>query len=57
MTRMSIWVLAYKSANETGGRAFTSGTMIGLGNAAGLIASNVFITTEAPYYPTGVFSR
>lgn len=46
-----------QSANETGGRAFTSGTMIGLGNAAGLIASNVFITTEAPYYPTGMFVR
>ncbi|KAF1353103.1 MFS transporter [Delphinella strobiligena] len=45
------WVMNCASGHYK--RAFTSGTMIGLGNAAGLIASNVFITTEAPYYPTG----
>lgn len=27
--------------------------MIGFGNAANIVSSNVFLTTEAPKYPTG----
>lgn len=40
-------------ADDGDNRAFTSGTMIGLGNGGGLIASNIFITTQAPYYRVG----
>lgn len=42
--------------NNVGGhykRAFASAAQIGWGNAGGIVASNIFITTEAPYYKTG----
>ncbi|KAI4718923.1 MFS general substrate transporter [Aureobasidium sp. EXF-10727] len=45
------WVMNNASGHYK--RAFTSGTMIGLGNAGGLVSSNVFFQEEAPYYPTG----
>ncbi|KAG9634725.1 MFS transporter, partial [Aureobasidium melanogenum] len=45
------WVMNNVSGHYK--RAFTSGTMIGLGNAGGLVSSNVFFQEEAPYYPTG----
>lgn len=34
-------------------RSVASAVMIGFGNTGGIIASNVFITSEAPRYPTG----
>lgn len=34
-------------------RSIASAMQIGLGNCGGLVASNVFITSQAPYYPTG----
>lgn len=46
-----IWLL-----NNLGGhwkRAFATGCQLGLGNAAGLVASNIFITSQAPRYPVG----
>jgi MFS family permease len=42
--------------NNMGGNArsaFGTGFMIGIGNCGNLISSNVFITEEAPKYPTG----
>ena len=42
--------------NNVGGhwkRAFAAGCQIGWGNAGGLVASNIFITKEAPRYPVG----
>lgn len=45
------WVMNNASGHYK--RAFTSGTMIGLGNAGGLVSSNVFFQEESPYYPTG----
>ena len=42
--------------NNMGGhykRAVSSAMMIGFGNAGGIVASNIFITGEAPGYPTG----
>lgn len=35
-------------------RALTSGVVIACGNAAGLIASNIFLTREAPRYDTAL---
>ena len=34
-------------------RSVSSAVMIGFGNIGGIIASNIFITSEAPSYPTG----
>ncbi|GAM43198.1 hypothetical protein TCE0_047r17809 [Talaromyces pinophilus] len=34
-------------------RSIASAMQIGLGNCGGLVASNIFITSQAPYYPTG----
>ncbi|KAF2169761.1 hypothetical protein M409DRAFT_64778 [Zasmidium cellare ATCC 36951] len=34
-------------------RSISSAVMVGFGNAGGIVASNVFITSEAPGYPTG----
>ncbi|GAB7352783.1 hypothetical protein MBLNU459_g3405t1 [Dothideomycetes sp. NU459] len=45
------WILNNASGHYK--RAFTSGTMIGVGNGGGLVASNIFITKQAPYYKTG----
>lgn len=42
--------------NNMGGhykRAVAAGMQIGLGNAGGLIASNIYITNQAPTYPVG----
>ena len=42
--------------NNTGGhykRAVSSAMMIGFGNCGGLIASNIFITNQAPAYKVG----
>lgn len=42
--------------NNMGGhykRAISSAMMIGFGNAGGIVASNIFITEEAPGYMTG----
>ena len=42
--------------NNMGGhykRSFASAAQIGWGNAGGIIASNIYFTNEAPYYPTG----
>lgn len=34
-------------------RSLASAIQIGLGNCGGIIASNIFLKAEAPYYPTG----
>lgn len=34
-------------------QAISSAMMVGFGNAGGLVASNVFLASEAPYYHTG----
>ena len=34
-------------------QAISSAVQLGIGNCANFVASNVFITTEAPRYPTG----
>ena len=34
-------------------RAISSAMMVGFGNAGGIVASNIFISAEAPAYPTG----
>lgn len=34
-------------------RSVSSAFQIGFGNLGGIVASNVFITSEAPRYPTG----
>lgn len=34
-------------------RSVSSAVMIGFGNIGGIIASNIFITNEAPAYPVG----
>lgn len=34
-------------------RAFASAAQIGWGNAGGIVASNIFITSQAPYYQVG----
>lgn len=34
-------------------RSVSSAMMIGFGNAGGIVASNIFITSQAPAYPTG----
>ncbi|KAF2168123.1 hypothetical protein M409DRAFT_65638 [Zasmidium cellare ATCC 36951] len=42
--------------NNVGGhykRAFASAAQIGWGNAGGIVASNIYITSEAPFYKTG----
>ena len=42
--------------NNMGGhykRSVSSAMMIGFGNAGGIVASNIFITSQAPAYPTG----
>lgn len=42
--------------NNTSGhykRAISSAMMVGFGNAGGIVASNVFISSQAPAYPTG----
>lgn len=42
--------------NNMGGhykRSVSSAMMIGFGNAGGIVASNVFITSQAPAYPAG----
>lgn len=42
--------------NNVGGhykRAFASAAQIGWGNAGGIVASNIYITHESPYYTTG----
>ena len=43
-------------ANNTGGhykRSVSAAAQIGIGNIGGIIASNVFFQSEAPWYPTG----
>ncbi|WEW55773.1 hypothetical protein PRK78_001206 [Emydomyces testavorans] len=43
-------------SNNMGGhykRAISSSMQIGIGNSGGLVASNVFINSEKPLYPTG----
>ncbi|KAH8885385.1 MFS general substrate transporter [Thozetella sp. PMI_491] len=43
-------------ANNTSGhwkRAFGSGFQVMIGNCAGLVGSNIFLTNESPSYPTG----
>ena len=34
-------------------RAVSSAMQIGLGNSGGIVASNIFITSQAPHYPVG----
>jgi hypothetical protein len=34
-------------------RSIAAALQIGLGNAGGIVASNIFITKQAPYYKTG----
>jgi hypothetical protein len=34
-------------------RSIATALQIGLGNAGGIVASNIFITKQAPYYKTG----
>ena len=47
--------LAWLSNNLSGHwkRAFGSAIQVTIGNLAGVVASNVFLVQEAPYYPTG----
>ncbi|KAK8041695.1 major facilitator superfamily domain-containing protein [Apiospora rasikravindrae] len=47
--------LAWLANNLSGHwkRAFGSGTQVMLGNIAGIVASNIFLNSEAPRYPTG----
>ncbi|KAK7908827.1 hypothetical protein PG985_016130 [Apiospora marii] len=47
--------LAWLANNMSGHwkRAFGSGTQVMLGNIAGIVASNIFLVSEAPRYPTG----
>lgn len=47
--------LAWLANNVSGHwkRAFSSGIQVTLGNMAGIIGSNIFVQTEAPYYKTG----
>ncbi|KAI1632547.1 major facilitator superfamily domain-containing protein [Biscogniauxia mediterranea] len=47
--------LAWLANNVSGHwkRAFASGIQITVGNVAGLLASNIFLRSEAPRYPTG----
>ncbi|KAI1477701.1 MFS general substrate transporter [Daldinia eschscholtzii] len=53
--QMSI-LMGWLSANLRGRKylAVGMGWMVGFGNCANFISSNVFITTERPRYPTGV---
>ncbi|ORY59184.1 major facilitator superfamily domain-containing protein [Pseudomassariella vexata] len=48
-------VLTWLANNVSGHwkRAFSSGIQITLGNIAGLIGTNIFLSSEAPRYPTG----
>ncbi|EEP81007.1 conserved hypothetical protein [Uncinocarpus reesii 1704] len=48
-------VMAWVSNNMGGHykRSFASSMQIGFGNSGGLVASNVFINSEKPYYSTG----
>ncbi|KAL7628551.1 hypothetical protein AAE478_000066 [Parahypoxylon ruwenzoriense] len=52
--QMSI-LMGWLSANLRGRKYLAVGMawMVGFGNCANFISSNVFITTERPYYPTG----
>lgn len=47
--------LAWLANNVSGHwkRSFSSGIQVTLGNFAGIIASNIFLTNETPRYPTG----
>ena len=47
--------LAWLSNNLSGHwkRAFGSAIQVTIGNLAGVVASNIFLTQEAPYYPIG----
>ncbi|CAJ2510297.1 Uu.00g061970.m01.CDS01 [Anthostomella pinea] len=47
--------LAWLTNNISGHwkRAFGSGIQITIGNCAGIIAANIFVTQESPRYPTG----
>jgi hypothetical protein len=43
-------------ANNMGGhykRSFGAALQIGIGNVGGIIGSNIYLATEAPYYRTG----
>src|SRR5258706_11592955 len=44
----SAWIL--DNITNQNARAFTLGVLIALGNASGLISSNIFFTNEAPRY-------
>lgn len=48
-------VMAWISNNMGGHykRSIASSMQVGFGNSGGLVASNVFLNSEKPYYPTG----
>lgn len=39
--------------NNMGGRSIASAMQIGIGNCGGLVASNIFLSSQAPTYPVG----
>jgi hypothetical protein len=47
--------LAWIQNNMTGHykRSISSAMMVGFGNCGGIVASNIFITNQAPHYPVG----
>jgi hypothetical protein len=49
-------VIAWAQNNTAGHykRSISSAMMIGFGNCGGIIASNIYITSERPQYPTGL---
>jgi glucose-6-phosphate isomerase len=53
---MSVIFSAWTVANivNLNARAFSMGILISLANSAGLIASNIFFTDEAPRYMTAI---
>lgn len=53
---MSVIFSAWTIANipNMNARALTTGTLIAIGSATGLISSNIFVTREAPRYMTAL---
>lgn len=53
MTMPILWVWLNNNMGGHYKRSIAAALQIGLGNAGGIVASNIFITNEAPYYRTG----
>lgn len=53
MTQPVTWVWLNNIMGSHYKRAIATALQIGLGNAGGIVASNVFITKQAPFYRTG----